>query len=171
MALTPKQQRFVQEYLVDSNASQAALRAGYSPNTAESQGCRLLKNAKVAAAIAEGQKKTADKLGVTAERVVAEMAKLAFGDVRALFDEAGNLKPPHEWGEEAAAIVAGLDVVTRNVGDGEVEHVAKIKQWDKPKALEMLARHLGLFNDKLHVTGVEDLAAKLRRGRERAKRR
>ncbi|MGE0349824.1 terminase small subunit [Hydrogenophaga sp.] len=75
--LTPKQQRFVQEYLVDLNATQAAVRAGYSPKTAEQQGSRLLGNAKVAAAVAAGRKRLAAKLDLTAEKVLADIERIA----------------------------------------------------------------------------------------------
>lgn len=75
--LTPKQQRFVQEYLVDLNATQAAVRAGYSPKTSEQQGSRLLGNAKVAAAVAAGRKRLAAKLDLTAEKVLADIERIA----------------------------------------------------------------------------------------------
>lgn len=75
--LTPKQQRFVQEYLVDLNATQAAVRSGYSPKTAEQQGSRLLGNAKVAAAVAAGRKRLAAKLELTAEKVLADIERIA----------------------------------------------------------------------------------------------
>ncbi len=75
--LTPKQQRFVQEYLVDLNATQSAVRAGYSPKTAEQQGSRLLGNAKVAAAVAAGRKRLAAKLDLTAEKVLADIERIA----------------------------------------------------------------------------------------------
>lgn len=75
--LTPKQQRFVQEYLIDLNATQAAIRAGYSAKTAEQQGPRLLGNAGVAAAVAAGQVRLASKLELTAEKVLANIARVA----------------------------------------------------------------------------------------------
>lgn len=76
--LTPKQARFVAEYCVDLNATQAAIRAGYSEHTAESQGSRLLRNAKVSAAVAAKSNKVAAKLEITAERIEAELGRYAF---------------------------------------------------------------------------------------------
>ena len=72
MPLTARRQRFVQEYLVDSIATQAAIRAGYSAKTAEQQGSRLLSNAKVKAAITEGQARIAEKFEVTEDWLVGE---------------------------------------------------------------------------------------------------
>lgn len=80
MKVTDKQQRFVDEYLVDLNATQAAIRAGYSERTAVAQASRLLRNVNVAAAIAERQAKLSDKAEITQDRVVAELAALSFYD-------------------------------------------------------------------------------------------
>ena len=80
--LTPKQERFVAEYLIDLNATQAAIRTGYSAKTAEVQGSRLLSNAKIKAAIDAGRQKTAEKLQITREMVLAEYMMLAFCDPR-----------------------------------------------------------------------------------------
>lgn len=75
--MTPKQQRFVQEYLKDLNATQAATRAGYSARTANEQGCRLLANASVAAAVAEGLGRAAEKADVTVQEVVTGLLREA----------------------------------------------------------------------------------------------
>lgn len=156
--MTPKQERFVQEYLVDLNATQAAIRAGYSAKTAEVQGPRLLGNVGVAEAIREAMEARAESAGITAERVLEEIAKSAFGDIRAVFDENGHLRLPDDLTDEAAASVASIEVVTKPSGvdaDGNrvVEHVHKIKSWDKLKALELLGRHLGMFVDRREITG------------------
>ncbi len=170
--LTPKREKFAQKFVSCGNQSQAyrhAFNVGKNtkPETIWTRASHLMADDKVSARVAQLQEQLAEKSGVTAQRVVEEMAKIAFGDLRGLFDEAGNLLPPNKWADKDAAIVAGMDVVTRKAGDGEVEHVAKIKQWDKPKALEMLARHLGMFNDKITVTGLGGLAGKLDRAKGR----
>ncbi|MBA8838348.1 phage terminase small subunit [Ochrobactrum sp. RH2CCR150] len=82
MTLTAKQERFVAEYLIDLNATQAAIRAGYSEKTAQQQRSRLLLNVLVQEAIAKGREKTAAKLEITKERIVDELAKIAFADIR-----------------------------------------------------------------------------------------
>lgn len=90
--LTAKQALFVREYLIDLNATQAAIRAGYSKKTATVQGARLLTNANVKAAVAEASEKRADKLDLNAERVLQAIAEVAFGDIRKMFDDNGALK-------------------------------------------------------------------------------
>ena len=153
--LTDKQQRFVAEYLVDLNAKQAAIRCGYSPRTAESQGSRLLSNAKVAASVAEGQAKRLKSADLTATRVLEELRRLAFSDVRGLFDERGNLRPLHELNDEQAAAIASLEVVIKNAkaGDGETDTIHKIKVWDKTRSLEMLAKHFALLTERVNHDG------------------
>lgn len=137
--MTPKQAMFVREYLVDLNATQAAIRAGYALRTASSQGARLLNTPGVAEAVREALMARAERTQVTADRVVAELARVAFGDIRKLFED-GRPVPIDQLPPEVAAMVAGLDVVTRG-GDT----VAKLKRADKLRALELLGRHLGLF--------------------------
>ena len=149
--LTPKQAAFVAEYLIDLNATQAAIRAGYSERTAGSQGERLLKKVEVQIALAEAQQARSKRTEITADNVLAEIAKVAFADVRRIFDKDGGLVRISDLDDAAAACVAGCDLVTVSKGEGEVEHVAKIKLADKLKALELAGRHLGLFNDKLNL--------------------
>src|SRR5919197_2742959 len=90
--LTPKQARFCAEYLIDLNATQAAIRAGYSPRTANEQGARLLAHVSIAAAISQAKQAQAERTGITADRVLQEIARLAFVDIRKLFDAEGRLK-------------------------------------------------------------------------------
>lgn len=154
--LTPKKLMFVQEYLKDLNATQAAIRAGYSEKTAGQQGDRLLKDVQVATLVQEAMDKRSVETGITAKRVLEETARLAFSDLRRLFDEHGNLRPLHELDDATAAGIASFEVVTKRVPGAEpaeVEHVAKVKMWDKGKSLELLGRHLKLFTDKVEHTG------------------
>ena len=149
--LTDKQARFVEEYLVDLNATQAAIRAGYSARTAQEQGSRLLSNVKVSDAVASAQKARSERTGITAEQVINHLGAIGFSDIRRLFTSDGQLKQPHEMDASTAACISSIEVVTRSVGGGEVEHVNKIKFWDKNSALEKLAKHLGMFVDKSEV--------------------
>jgi phage terminase small subunit len=110
MKLTPKQARFFDEYLIDGNATRAAIAAGVPLKSASVQGSRWLKNEVIAAAIAERQAQRAAKLGATADQVISELAKLAFYDVRQLFDDKGNLKAITELDDISAAAIAGIDV-------------------------------------------------------------
>lgn len=166
MALTPKQDRFVREYLIDKNATQAAIRAGYSEASAHSAGPRLLDNVEIAAAISGNAKAVADKLDLSAERVLGAIAAIAFGDIRGMFDN-GRLMGPDEWDEATAAAVAGIEFETVSKGEGVVEHIAKVKRVDRLKALDMLARHLSLYNDRLEVSVTDGLADRVQRAKER----
>lgn len=154
MALRPKQARFVAEYLKDLNATQAAVRAGYTgkPNVI---GPRLLAHVGVAAAIQEGTAKHLESAGLSATRTLEEMRRLAFSDIRKLFDASGNLRPIHELDDETAACLASLEVVKKNLaaGDGKTDTVHKLKVWDKTRSLEMLAKHFGLLEDKVAHSG------------------
>lgn len=145
--LTPKQQRFVEEYLVDLNATQAAIRAGYSKGTARQQACKLLTNINIEAAVGRGKAKKSERTGITAQRVLDEIARIAFADPRKLFNESGNIRPPSEWDDDTAAVIAGMEVVTRSCPgeESKVEYVHKFRQWDKNSALDKLMKHLGEY--------------------------
>jgi phage terminase small subunit len=153
MPLTPKQARFVAEYLKDLNATQAAIRTGYSPKTAAQQASRLLTNAEISAAVSEGTAKQLQAADLSATRTLEEMRRLAFSDIRKLFDADGNLKPLHLLDDESAAAISSLEVVKKNLaaGDGQTDTVHKLKVWDKTRNLEMLAKHFGLLEDKLSI--------------------
>jgi phage terminase small subunit len=143
----------VKEYLVDLNATQAAIRAGYSAKTAEIIGHENLRKPNIAQTIQVEMDKRAQNVGITAERVLSEIAKMAFLDPRKLFDAEG--KPLHitALDDDTAASIAGLDVVTTGNQDVGYAEVMKIKLADKAKNLELLGRHLKLFTDKVEQTG------------------
>lgn len=157
MALTAKQARFVEEYLIDLNATQAAIRAGYSKKTADKQGSQLLGKPSIAEAIAAARAKRSKRTEITQDRVLAELAKVGFSDIRKLLTPTGNLIGPNEWDDDTAGAVASIEIVTRpggvdESGEREVEHVAKIRTWDKLSALDKLAKHVGLYDEGLSVT-------------------
>jgi phage terminase small subunit len=134
--------------VVDGCAKQATIRAGYSPRTAEAQGSRLLSHVKVQRAITVCMAERSKRTEVAADRALLEIARVGFSDLRRLFHEDGRLKHPHEWDEGTAASIASIETVTRNLGDGVVEYVHKIKLWDKNKGLELLSKHLGLYHNQ-----------------------
>lgn len=166
--LNAKQSRFVAEYLVDLNATQAAIRAGYSERTAYAQGQRLLKHDEIRRAVNEANQKRQKRTEITQDRVLEELGRLAFSDIRRLYDENGSLLRPEDWPDDVAASVASMEVVTKNLGEGEVEYVAKLKTWDKTRGLEMLGRHLKMFTDKVEHDLAPGLAERLRRAKDRA---
>ncbi len=169
MPLTPKQSRFVAEYLIDSNATQAAIRAGYSQKTASSQGERLLRNVEIAAAVGVKQDQQLAKLEITAERVLQELARIAFVDVRAFYRDDGTLKQMTELDADAAAAIAQFDVLKQNVtsGDGQLDTVHRIRFVEKIRALELLAKRFGLVKEQVEVTGLNELVERLTRARAR----
>lgn len=148
--LTAKQAAFVKEYLVDLNATQAAIRAGYSAKTAAVLAHETLRNPNVAAAIQAAMDDRSKRTDITADNVLKEIAKLAFVDPRKLFDDKGRLRPIQDLPDEVALAVASVEVVTSRIPGGEptdVEHTAKIKFWDKRGSLELLGKHLKLFTE------------------------
>ena len=147
--LAPMQSVFVQEYLIDLNATQAAIRAGYSAKTAEQQGYQLLQKPSVQAAIAARQKEREQRTAVAADRVLLEAARLALFDPRKLFNDDGSPKGIHELDDDTAAAVAGIEVLEQFEGSGKdrvfVGYLKKYRIADKNSALEKLFRHHGLY--------------------------
>ena len=165
--LTPKQATFVDEYLKDLNATQAAIRTGYAAWSADVQGARLMGNARIAAEIAARMAAREKRTEITQDRVLLEIARLALFDPRKLFKEDGSPKGITELDDDTAAAIAGLDVVATGNAELGVGQVMKIKIADKNSALEKLARHLGMYNDKLDVNVNLGLAERLARAKER----
>ena len=151
--LTPKQERFVLEYLIDMNAKQAAIRTGYSKKTAEVQGSCLLSNPKVAAAVAKAKNKTADKLEITRERWLKELACAAFIDIRDLYEDDGSIKLVRDMPENARRAIAGFEVAEifdRADGDQKsaIGLLKKVRLIQKNNSLELIGKHLGFLGDR-----------------------
>lgn len=145
--LTAKQARFVDEYLIDLNATQAAIRAGYAESGARTEGARLLANADIGASIAAGLKARSDKTKIDAEWLLTRLAEEAVADVADLYDDAGNLKPMKEWPKVwRTGLVAGIDTVQEfEVVDGKREAVGmvrKLRLSDRVKRLELIGKHV-----------------------------
>lgn len=153
--MTDKERKFIVEYLVDLNATQAAIRAGYSARTANRIASRLLSKVDTAAEIARRKERQIERADLSATRVLEELRRLSFSDVRALFDATGNLKPLKDLTAEEAAAIASLEVVKKNLtaGDGQMDTVIKVKVWDKTRSLEMLAKHFALLTERIEHSG------------------
>ena len=171
MPITPKKQLFVDEYLVDLNATQAAIRAGYSAKTAHSQGPRLLEDVEVKKLVSEAMAKRAAATQITAERVLQELGRVAFFDPRRLLNADGSPRHINELDDDTAAVLAGMDILEEYEGSGEdrrfVGYTKKVKLADKVGALSLAMRHLGMLTDKLEVKDVTTRADRLRQARER----
>lgn len=170
MALTPKQRRFVDEYLIDLNATQAAIRAKYSKNTANEQGARLLANVSVQAAIAERMKDREKRTEITQDKVLRELAKIGFSDIRKVVrwgetevrmveaDDGDDLVPYHGLAlVDSAEVDDDTAAAISEVSQGR--DGLKVKFHDKKGALVEIARHLGMFTAKGHA----DLDLELKR--------
>lgn len=192
MPLTDKQQRFVEEYLVDLNATQAAIRAGYSAKTAGQQGERLLKNVEVQSAVSAAQQARSKRTNITADRVLQELAKIGFSDIRKAVQWGATVMVPVTPDDPQAVFVKTIDpmeddeklmavkahtpmalIPSDQIDDDTAAAISEVRQTpqglafkmhDKKGALVEIGRHLGMFKDKVEVTGrdggpVEQIAA------------
>jgi len=147
MALTPKQQRFVEEYLIDLNATQAATRAGYSDKTARKIGNENLTKPDIQGEIQKRMKDREKRTGVTQDKVLKELATIGFADVTDYVRiEAGQvkIKSTADIPKDKIGAIAGIKEGANGI---------EVKLNDKGKALELLGRHLGMFKDKMELSG------------------
>jgi phage terminase small subunit len=151
--LSPKQQRFVEEYLIDLNATQAAIRAGYSEKTAQPASSRLLSNVMVQAAIQEAMRARSERTQITADSVLKELALVGFSSIGNVLDFSGQmvrLRAAKDISEEAQRALASMKVkrhVESNGDDAKEVEILEFRMCDKISALEKLGRHLKLFTD------------------------
>lgn len=165
--LTEKQKRFVEEYLIDMNGARAAREAGYSESAARETASRLLKTPEVAQAVRKARESLSERTEITQDWVLQRWAAIADVDKRAFFDDAGRLRPVSEWTREMALAVDGLDV-TETEGEIAVK-ISKLKLSSSKAALDSIARHLGMFKDKVEVSVDETLAERIARAKARLK--
>ena len=156
--MTEKQKIFADEYLIDLNATRA-YRVAYPSvkrdETARANSSRMLTNANVAKYIAERMRERQKRTEITQDRVLQELAAIAFAkatDYAEIKNECVRIKDTEELDEQQARAIAGIE---------EGKFGIKVKLNDKEKALELLGRHLGMFNDKLEVSGLEEEKKKL----------
>jgi len=147
--LTDKQQRFVEEYLIDLNATQAAIRAGYSVKNAGKIGPELLGKTRVKLAIDKAMAERSRRTGITQDRVLQELAKIAFVNATDVInmDEATIRGDANR---EDTAAIASVKVKTIPGEEGDIVE-REVKMCDKLKALELIGKHLGMFTDKVNV--------------------
>jgi phage terminase small subunit len=153
-ALSPRQQRFVDEYLIDRNATAAYKRAGYAHTGAAAGAARLLAKVKVREAVDARLAEAAEKSGLTIERVQRAIAQRCFGDIRKAFDEHGNLLPIHQLDEDTAMAIDAFDITESGGGERPIVLTKKLKFADKTAALTLAARHLGMLEkDNVQLGG------------------
>jgi phage terminase small subunit len=173
--LTPKQAAFVREYLLDLNATQAAIRAGYSERTAEKIGSENIRKPDVRAAIDACLAGRAERTQINADWVLQRLGDEAAADIADLYDrETGALKPVHEWPLIwRQGLVQGIEVDELFEGQGaervQIGHVRKVKLDSRIKRLELIGKHVGVkaFEEQVAVKGLDSLADRLERAMKR----
>lgn len=156
-SLSLEHQRFVDEYLIDYNATRAYLRcpayAGVTYESAQTAGPRLLGNVRIKAAIEERQADTRKRLELTKDNVLRQLARMAMGDPRRLYRDDGTLKQPNELDDECAAMVQQIEVFEEFAGRGNerelIGYTKKVRLVDRKGALELAMKNLGLVKEKV----------------------
>jgi len=160
--ITDKMRQFVDEYLIDMNATQAAIRAGYSEATAQEQSSQLLDRPDIRELVEQRQKDRIDRTQISQDLTVNELKTIAFSDVAdfVIVKEGGVIeqRPFNELTKTQTRCIKKIKqrVMTSQSSDGAVIHqtaVLELELYDKVKSLELLGRHLGIFNDKLTLDG------------------
>jgi phage terminase small subunit len=153
--ITPKQQSFVDEYLIDLNATQAAVRAGYSPRTADRIGSELLGKTWVAAAVRAAKAARSDRTKIDADWVLNRMVEKEGADIADIYDDAGQLRPIREWPAIwRTGLVAGIEAVEERDETGKVLGVVrKVKLADRNRWTELIGKHVNVqaFRDQLGI--------------------
>lgn len=146
--LTSKQRCFVDEYLIDLNATQAAIRAGYSPKTAGQIGEQNLKKLEIADAIQEAQAKRSERVQIDADYVLSRLVEIDRMDVLDIMTDAMSLKPLSEWPKVWRQYLTGFELAELFGGSGDdraaIGVLKKIKWPDKVKNLELLGKHVSV---------------------------
>lgn len=161
--LTPKQQRFVDEYLIDLNATQAAIRAGYSKKTAQEQASRLLSNVMVSDAVLAAKQARSERTEITQDMVLRELAKIGFSDIRKVA-RWGNTTVLVDGDDEKEREYHGIALIdSSEIDDDTAAAIAevsqgkdglKVKMYDKKAALVDIGKHIGMFTERVdHTSG------------------
>lgn len=149
--MTKKQKRFVEEYLIDLNATQAAIRAGYSPHTAKDIGCENLAKPNIAAAISQAMAERSRRTGINQDRVLQELARIGFAKITDVVDpETAEIRT--DASDDDLACIQSIKIKPNEFGTER-----EVKLYDKKSALVDLGKHLGLFKDKVELNGDMDL--------------
>lgn len=158
--LQPQIERFLQEYAIDLNGTAAALRAGYGERSASMRASLNLSKPHIKKRLVEILAERMTRTHIAQDRVIEELAKLAFYDVRSLFRDDGTLKAPSEWGVAFSAAVTSVEVVEMWEGTGKNRvkrgEIKKVRLADRHTALHTLAKHMGMLQDRVIVSGDKD---------------
>lgn len=173
--LTPKQARFVDEYLIDLNATQAAIRAGYSAKTANREGTRLLSHAVISEAVRNALDERSKRVQVDADYVLRRLYEMAEADRKDLYDADGNLLPVKDWPEVwRKGMVTSIEIDALYEGRGEdrvqIGYVKKVRTETPLAILQTLGKHVRVnaFQDIVEHKGLDSLADRLARAAKRS---
>ena len=164
--MTKKQKRFIEEYLIDLNATQAAIRAGYSPKTAKDIGCENLAKPNITDAIDKAMAERSRRTGINQDRILLELARIGLAKITDVVDpDTGKLLP--NASEDDLACIQSIKIKPNEFGTER-----EVKLYDKKSALVDLGKHLGMFKDKVEVSGsletgktrLDDLIQQMRGG-------
>lgn len=176
----PRHERFCREYMIDQVAAAAYVRTGYAPKNADVNAAKLMVKPSINSRIAELRAAAYDRFEITQDRILREMAKVAFGNLGRIVhvtpdgDPYIDLSKADEDDFAALAEVTVEDMIDARERDAEGKPIrrevrrVKVKQWDKLRALEMLAKNAGLLKERVEMTVSDDFARLLDQGRQRA---
>lgn len=153
--LTPRQSRFVDEYLLEPNGRKAAIAAGYAPSSADVTASKLLRNTKVSQVIEERQQRRSDRTQVDADYVLHRLHAIDQLDIADILDDAGNVLPVKQWPKVWRQSVTAADLHEMQTGD-VMTVVRKIKWPDKLKTLELIGKHVSVKAFEESKSGDED---------------
>lgn len=165
MKLTEKQKLFCNEYLVDFNATRAYSAVYDTTNLAcRVEGSKNLSKPNIQAYLNEKRDKLLNKLEITQEKTLKEIANLAFSNLKDAFDEKGNLLDPKDWPDSITACISSIEVVEEFEGKGadreRIGWTKKVRLWNKTEALKMLGQYFAMFTDKKDLTIKGELSMK-----------
>ncbi len=155
--LTKKQALFVEEYMKDLNASQAALRAGYSKKTAGRIGQQNLQKVVIQKEIQRLRNTVTLRNNVTIDKVLTEEHCIAHLDPAHLFDKSGKIKKIHEMPEAVRRAISAVKVKTKVLPNGDRFQTIEVKLWDKGRSLERLGKYLGMYDQQKADSGSFDV--------------
>ncbi len=159
--LRRQQKRFVAEYIIDFNGTQAAIRAGYSKKTANEQAAQLLAKLSIQDAVNEAARDRELRTQITADNVLIGLYKTACYDIAEAYNADGTLKNIHDIPKEVRQAIVGIEVFEEFAGRGEdrvkIGETKKVKFGDRTRPQELLAKHLKLLIDRLDVRLIKSL--------------
>lgn len=163
MALTDKQEMFCREYLVDLNATQAAIRAGYSAKTANRTASEIMSKPDIQSRIAELKAKRNEDVSINAEYVLNRLVEIDQMDVLDILTSTGELKPVSQWPKVWRTTLSGLDVIEMSAEGNTAALLKKIKWPDKVKNLELIGKHIDVqaFREQVKTEHVVDSISEL----------